>query len=145
MLKVMAAKKLNKIQIFSLIIGAGLLVLPLIIGHFNQDKFRKKMMENSIIVSGKIIGFDKTYKKADALNYAFEYDRKVYKKVGNSNGKAKDYEALYKYVANRAFPILINKNNPQEYSKILVVPEDFQEYGLQFPDSLKWLLKYIDR
>ncbi len=141
----MVRKKLNKIQIFTLILGIFVLVVPLIIGHINNNKFKKKLMENPIIVSGKITGFDKTYKRADALNYDFEYNSKEYKKSGNSNGKASDYEALYKYIINKTFPVIINKINPQDYSKILVVPEDFQEYELQFPDSLKWLLKYIDR
>ncbi len=141
----MAGKRLNKIQIFTLLIGFFAIMLPLIIGHYKDYKFRKKLMEDSIIVSGNISGFDKTYKRADALKYDFEYNRKKYKKIGNSNGKSSDYEAIYKYVINRTFPVLINKINPQEYSKLLVVPEDFQEYGLPFPDSLKWILKYINR
>jgi len=141
----MTFKKLNRIQIFTLIIGVFVLLLPLIIGYFNNNMFKKKLMENSVIVSGKIMGFDKTYKRADALNYSFEYNRKVFNKAGNSNGKADDYEALFKNILNRTFPVLIIKNNPQEYSKLLIVPEDFEEYGLKFPDSLRWVLNYIDR
>ena len=141
----MAGKKLNRIQIFTLIIGVFVLLLPLIIGHFNHNKFKKKLMENSIIVSGKITGFDKTYKRADALNYYFEYNGENYTTYSSSSGKPSDYDNIKLFVINRTFPVLINKNNPQEYSKLLVVPEDFQEYGLQFPDSLKWILKYIKR
>jgi len=141
----MAGKKLNRIQIISLLIGFFVLAIPLIIGYINHNKFKKKLTENSIIVPGKITGFDKTYKRADALNYIFEYNKIEYKKVGNSNGKATDYEAVQKHVLYRTFPVLINKNNPKKYSKLLVVPEDFQEFGLEFPDSLKWILKYIDR
>lgn len=141
----MAGKKLNRIQIISLLIGFLVLVIPLIIGYINHNKFKKKLTENSIIVPGKITGFDKTYKRADALNYIFEYNGKTYTTYSSSSGNPSDYEDMKLFVFNRTFPVLINKNNPKKYSKLLVVPEDFQEFGLEFPDSLKWILKYIDR
>lgn len=141
----MSGKKLNRIQIFTLLIGFVVLLLPLIIGHFNHNNFKNRLLENPIIVSGRITGFQKTYKRTDALNYFYEYNGNAYSTYASSSGKPSDYDGLRLLVLDRTFPVLINKDNPQEYSKLLVVPEDFEEYGLPFPDSLKWVLKYIKR
>lgn len=141
----MTRRKLNKIQIFSLIIGVFVIVLPLVIGHFNDKNYIKKMTEHPVIVSGEITGFTKVYKRTDALDFKFEYNRKNYSTYSSTSGKPSDYEKIHQIVMNKTFPVLINRVNPQKYSKILVVPEDFEEFGLKFPDSLKWVLQYIDR
>lgn len=118
---------------------------PFVCTRPKAAKFKNELIGNGILVQGTIVGFKKYYKLADALRYEFYIDGKKILTNGNSNGKSSDYSKLSKHVIGQTFPVLASPANPDKYSKILVVPEDFEEYGLSFPDSLKWVLKYIDR
>lgn len=67
------------------------------------------------------------------------------------NGKVYDdrdklpnyYEFGFRYfLVGKNVPLLICKSNPK-YHDILLLPEDFKERNLVYPDSLKIYLKYL--
>ena len=43
---------------------------------------------------------------------------------------------------NKHFPIVYSKRHP-DVSIILIMPENFSQWGLTFPDSLNWVRKYM--
>ena len=43
----------------------------------------------------------------------------------------------------KSFPVAIDSTDLSN-SKILVTPDDFKEFNLRFPDTLNWVLKYIE-
>ena len=53
----------------------------------------------------------------------------IYSKLKTSDCK----EMLLK----RQFPVIIEKDNPSN-GQLLIFSEDFEEFGLAYPDSLKW-------
>ena len=44
----------------------------------------------------------------------------------------------------KKFPVLYNPEN-NNWSTLLMTPLDFKAYNLSFPDSLKWVLEYIEK
>ena len=141
----MKKKKPNGIQTLSLFIFMSLLAVPLVIGYINSKMFKNKVLENPTMATGTITGFSSAYKRADALEFFFKHNEQIYTTITNSSGKGTDYETLYKYIKGKSFPVIFNKADPKKYSVLLVVPEDFEEYGLKYPDSLNWVLKYLNR
>lgn len=136
---------INLYNFFSIIIGVSLVATPLICSKIKSGDYKKQMLENPTITTGKVIDFLKAYKRTDAFKFTFSYGDKIFESYSSSEGSQDDYGKLYSVVRDKSFPVIFNLKDPQKYSTILIVPEDFKYYGLNFPDSLKWVLKYIDR
>ena len=47
------------------------------------------------------------------------------------------------YLAGNYFPVAFVPSDP-EISSLLVLPDDFERFGRSFPDSLYWVLSYVD-
>jgi len=46
------------------------------------------------------------------------------------------------YFVGKKFPVIYEKGNPNN-CMFLITPEDFAIYNRPFPDSLRWVLKYL--
>lgn len=133
-----------------LLYGTGVLVLGILAILIRQQKLaeatrRNEIRGNPTIVVGQVQKLKKVYKDHDRFEYTFYFNNTLYSGWSKSNGKATDYSNLSGHLYNKFFPVLLSTKAPQKYSSILIVPEDFAEYGLKFPDSLRWVLTYIDR
>jgi hypothetical protein len=137
--------KINKYKFLSLIIGFIAIGGPLIYSKIKYSKFKKMLMKDNIIVSGEIIGYRSSYKRTDVLSYKFSINDKDYYHSSSSYGKSDDYKRLYPLVKGKTFPIIVCKTNPKDINSLLLVPEDFKEFGLQFPDSLNWIKTNLKR
>lgn len=47
----------------------------------------------------------------------------------------------YKIFLNKKFPVVHSSENPK-INEMLIFPEDFKKYNIEFPDSLNWVLPY---
>jgi hypothetical protein len=66
--------------------------------------------------------------------YSFAVDGITYS-GGTTDGR---FRNIGKRIYDRSFPVIYNTKNPQ-VNQILVFSTDFSEFGLAFPDSLKWV------
>ncbi|MFO0322978.1 MAG: hypothetical protein ACK504_11200 [Bacteroidota bacterium] len=46
-------------------------------------------------------------------------------------------------IVKKKFPVVYNCDNPKEYC-ILITKDNFEKYNIPFPDSLKWVNKYLE-
>lgn len=72
------------------------------------------------------------------------YQYIVNQKLVNDDRRSplKDYKSAKKLIGKN-FPVVYNDEN-SELSYLLITPQEFEKYGYTFPDSLNWVLKYID-
>jgi hypothetical protein len=99
----------------------------------NIIKYSRK--KNKILVTGNILGFSKGGSNSGTfIDYQYNFQNKVYNGTDTKTVNGRIF-------IKKNFPVVINKKWPSS-SKILLLPENFEEYGYSFPDSLKWVLKY---
>ncbi len=63
--------------------------------------------------------------------------------INSSSFFADKYLKIQSAITGKSFPVILNKNNP-EISQMLITPEDFEFYGIHFPDSLKWVKEKLN-
>jgi len=63
------------------------------------------------------------------------------------NGSRRHSELIYSIheMEHHTFPVVYNKSWFGYNDVILITPNDFAYYGYSFPDSLKWILKYVNK
>jgi hypothetical protein len=99
----------------------------------NIIKYSRK--NNKILVTGNILGFSKGGSNSGTfIDYQYSFQNKVYNGTDTKTVNGRIF-------IKKKFPVVINKKWPSS-SKILLLPENFEEYGYSFPDSLKWVLNY---
>lgn len=135
----------KQIKFVSIAIVVLALCLPFIYSIIKANQFTNGILKNPSIAHGQVNGFSKAYKRTDAINYTFSFEGRTYQSYSSSNGSADDYEKLFPYINGRTFPVLFSKNDPEHYSLMLIVPEDFKEFGISFPDSLNWVKRLLNK
>jgi hypothetical protein len=98
-------------------------------------------MTNCIIYSMYYGG--KGSKGQYGLYYNFLFNEKSYKSTVLLTGYVSKLNSK-NYFINRTFPIAFNKNFPY-LSQPLIFPNDFKEFNIPFPDSLNWVVQYIEK
>ena len=76
------------------------------------------------------------------ISYTIEVNGKSYK--GTSFYQMSDISTstVESTVLHKTFPAVYDPADPSK-SSIMILPEDFDNNGFAFPDSLSWLLPYI--
>lgn len=74
------------------------------------------------------------------LFYTYTIDSISYKNLNSEISIHRDYIA---YFLGKEFPVIYSTKHPKR-SMLLVFPENFEYWGLPFPDSLQWVIKYHD-
>lgn len=105
--------------------------------HFKGAEFKNDIMENPIIANCQI-------KKVTFINkrgYRIEYEYIINGKIYNSDSYRSIFP-LNNVAIGKFFPFIYNKEKPEKH-EILITPDNFQEFGIEFPDSLDWVLPYF--
>lgn len=122
-----------------IVLAVFLIVIGSLSYYYNRDDLNKEKAEfdsrkrftTATVISFKMRGF-----KAVAADYTYTYDvkNKIY---------SGDFQALSGSDAflDKKFLVAYDSINPQN-NYILVFPRNFQELGLTFPDSLRWVIQY---
>lgn len=140
--------KKNKKDLWSITIGAVLLIAIILIIKIRDKNRADKVSNDHAILNGvkvyKCFSHDRVAALRYQLQYNFTYNEKEY--YGTRRGKSlgisvRDCE---EHFCDRYFPVLIQPDDPKNNS-ILILPEDFSKYGYAFPDSLSWVLQYLEK
>jgi hypothetical protein len=120
-----------KKKYISLFIGIFIFLILVLFSYFEQYNLKK----NKILINGEFLEYKSGGNKSgDWINYKYEYKSKTYK------GSIRKVVYSRNFIG-KSFPTVINSKNPSS-SEMLILPEDFEEFGYTFPDTLKWVLKY---
>ena len=94
------------------------------------------LKRNGIIVYGKILSYGfATKSSVMQFDYEFVYKGKVYKSDSPA-GVTNSSEFI-----DKVFPVRYSPKTSR--SEILITPRHFKRYGLEYPDSLEWVKKYL--
>jgi hypothetical protein len=125
-------KVLSHKAVLLLIVGFIFLLIYLD-GYRQGSEYQKKILANPQIVSGIVKSLQFKYKVGYIVIYKFILNGNEF--LGESSNR--EYEGLTKII-NKSFPVIVNKHDPQ-YSRILITPTDFEDYRMEYPDSLNWI------
>lgn len=95
-----------------------------------------RLTNNGILLNAKTIDWGVSANMGMDLNYEFYYKSK---KIIGGNSFYK-ISGLHEF-ENKYFPVMYDPHLCS--SQLLIEPSDFKRYNLPFPDSLKWVLKYL--
>jgi signal peptidase I len=84
---------------------------------------------------GEIVAFFEKGPGIHGTKYIYYVDNRKYSRV--------IVNKFYYNLKNKYFIVLYSCTDYAE-SVILIEPDDFKEFGYEYPDSLKWVLKYIE-
>jgi hypothetical protein len=106
-------------------------------------KAGQDMRTNHQLSSGKIITWNKGGRGDFGPTIYYVYQRGSVAK----SASRRHSELIYsiKELENHFFPVVYQKHWWGYIEEILITPKDFEYYGYSFPDSQKWVLKYIRR
>ncbi len=110
--------------------------------YINKKYKNDNLIRNYKLTSGTIYGFSKDGRgQSIAVNYFYIVDGTKY---NNLQGVDRFFLKKYSWFANKQFPVAYDSINKQN-SKILILPSDFNKLDIEFPDSLSWILQYIEK
>ena len=76
------------------------------------------------------------------IDYYYTVESKKYKSTLNiTTGELSQSDCNY-YFIGRTFPVAYEPGNPSN-SLLLIRAVDFERFGVPFPDSLRWYLKFL--
>jgi len=135
-------------RLLSLTVIVLALGIPLLVGHLNGKDYDKAIRKNSSITQGRVYDFEHKVKHSAVLKYEFEYEGKKYYASSSSSETGlkweDEYKILFNHVKGKVFPVFLSRDNPDRYNKILISPKDFEEFNINYPDSLNWVKKILD-
>ncbi len=95
---------------------------------------RKNIEKCHKITIGIVTGFNDS-KPFHGIMYEYYIDQKRYVNSANYNCELPKSTKV---------PVIYSCSD-EDNSGLLLLPEDFHKYNMEYPDSLKWLEKYINR
>lgn len=133
--------KINKIEPIYIF----LFCLPFFVGFilysvYKQNKLIEDLKQNGRLYSGTIISYRSGGKDAINVRYSVVFDNKDSMIYFNP---VEELMPKYKsFLIGKQFPVIINPQK-KENAMILIAPANFHELGINFPDSLNWVLPYV--
>ena len=86
------------------------------------------------IAVAQIVSGEPGYRGGFSFNYVFYVDSKKY----SGHNPTKVSETNMSSFLNKSFPVVYSTINPEK-NIILITKSHFNDWGVQFPDSLKWV------
>ncbi len=103
----------------------------------------KKLRENHILTTGFVKDINGGGKGNFGPGIVYEYDRNG--ETVSSSRRHGELKYSIREFGGHYFPVIYGHNGLWYDDNILITPNDFEQYGYTFPDSLKWVLEYIDK
>ena len=126
----------KKILIVSLIILlVALLVLRQIKSYKSNDSLRKM---GRLVNDATIISVNKRAGRASTLDVKYSYKIQTQTCESESEIDGIYFQDFKKEFITKSFPVIYLPDRPNR-SEILITPDRFVRFGVDFPDSLKWV------
>jgi hypothetical protein len=77
------------------------------------------------------------------IEYTFNLNGEQFKATATLLTSELSEEDCKNYFMGKEFPVVYLPSNPSN-SILLIRPKDFSRFGYTFPDSLNWVLKYVN-
>jgi len=103
----------------------------------------KRLKENHVITYGIVTSITKggnKGKRGPLITYRFD----VNKKSITRTYRQRELKYSIDNFVGKTFPIAYGWNGLWYDDYILITPNDFNSFGYTFPDSLNWVLKFIE-
>ena len=124
------------------IIIAGLIILFFIFysvrGCINRNEKIDRLKKNYVLVQDANVTEFTNIRFLVTVYYSFTYRGKIYSGERSLAGVNHSNEAPF---LNRTYPVIVDTTDPSN-NAILITPHHFDKMMWQYPDSLKWVLKY---
>ncbi len=123
--------------VFFLMICAIILLLIFLHG--------RQMRENHLLTIGQIVKCDEGSGSRGNFGLNIHYQYHVNGKVLYGSRRHSYLRCDFgKFIVGKSFPVVYRKYWFGYEENIMITPKDFEYYRHSFPDSLKWISKYID-
>ena len=103
---------------------------------------RLKLNREFVPTIGKITKCEYITKSGGGIGLKYEYHVNSVLIKRSSTRRRLGVNICNEYFVGRTFPMVYNPDN-HELTALLIEPDDFKRFGYEFPDSLKWVLRYI--
>ena len=104
----------------------------------NSTVWYNRLLAHPVIYNGAtVVSVDRT-KYGWCLKYSFVLDGKIY----SEHTPNENFSRFPGDFVGRHFPVAYQRGEPRN-SELLLREEEFEEFKLGYPDSLKWVLGYI--
>ncbi|SFD87587.1 hypothetical protein SAMN05518672_103639 [Chitinophaga sp. CF118] len=122
-----------------LFILPALVVFAFVITIKDSNK-RVRLINNFSIADGIVKHFSTNSRSANGIDYRFEINGKLYTSSDaypNINGQ------IGEDLTGHHFPVAYQIGDTNN-NTMLIAPADFKRFHIAFPDSLSWVIKYLD-
>jgi hypothetical protein len=110
-----------------------------LVNQFKESINNNKLLKHAAFTSTQFTRIVEPYKKGTNGPWYLCY----YEVNGNTFTSSEPVLMCKKLGSNffsQKFPVIYDSTNP-EHGRVLVFPFEFEELNLQFPDSLRWILR----
>jgi hypothetical protein len=135
----MQIKQIIKSPIISIAIITTIVLLIYITGKKGGDNYKANILNKPSLTTGIVTDVDLKGRLGNFIEYHFTYNGNTVYSNGNAR---KEYASLKNFIIYKQFPVIFSSVSPS-YNMMLILPEDFKDYNVPFPDSLNWVLQYI--
>ncbi|SFQ31200.1 hypothetical protein [Parafilimonas terrae] len=134
----MKIKPIIKNPLTSIFIVVLVFSIIYINGRNSEDDYREKVLNKPELTTGTVTNVEFKSRVGYEVQFYFSANN------GEIHSKTSfgDIVSLQHFIINKQFPIIFSSVNPN-YNMILILPEDFKDYNVPFPDSLNWVLQYV--
>jgi len=105
--------------------------------NIKGQNFVNEILEEPVMSTGVIKSIVFKAKKG----YYIEYDFNINGGMLSSSTYRSDIGSIRNIIVNKSFPVIYNKRH-NDKNEILFLPEDFKEFKMPYPDSLKWITEH---
>jgi hypothetical protein len=135
-----SAKRILVKKIFKIVPYFLVLVLGIAIASWWLKD--KRLYKNPGFTNGKAVFFAPDYKGiGGGINYTFKIGDKEYKNTGLYPNV---YASKGDNLVGKSFPVVYDKDD-ENNNMMLITPKNFERFNIPFPDSLEWVLKYLQQ
>ncbi|OJX00294.1 MAG: hypothetical protein BGO70_08955 [Bacteroidetes bacterium 43-93] len=109
------------------------------------SQYKKSFRENHKMTVGQIFASKKGY--GSRGNFGVDIQYKYFVNGHVQYASTRDRNLRFntgQFMIGKYFPVLYKKTLFGYDETILITPSEFKSYGYAFPDSLRWIIKYIE-
>ncbi len=134
--------KISKLQIGILIFFAVVFIAMVCM----VSVFKRKLIQHHNISVAKVT--DCSYGGRGHVGtitflYIFQFNDKEIEGSKTFNSDELNFSDAKSFFLNRTFPVIYDSSSPN-INFLLIRPADFEKFHYTFPDSLKWVIKYVN-